>query len=373
MNEPKTISFSGKLLATMKKDGTVPKAVLCELRNFANKVMSEPTLKVTDRKMQALSGNIHDYCSIGTYWWPNPDTPDGLPYIRKDGVTNPLAKDPVSYENMTINVLYLALAAYYFDDKNFAKASVKAIYDWFLNPETYMTPHGDYSQAIPGICDGRGIGIVDFRFSYNVFDAVAILESMNMIDENTVNELKVWFSKFADWLLTSKNGLEEDIEPNNHGTWYDVQVLAIAAFTGREALFKNVYSQCYTRRFRAHIRPDGSQPHELTRTMAMVYSLANLRALTVITNIAVQMGYTELLAEDEYYGTNATKKALDYIIPYATNPQTFPYKEIGYQVVPERILRMLLRFDARYPNEGYAEKAKIFNKEPHLWLALPLV
>ena len=29
------------------------------------------------------SGNKHDYMSIAPYFWPNPDTPDGFPYIRK--------------------------------------------------------------------------------------------------------------------------------------------------------------------------------------------------------------------------------------------------------------------------------------------------
>ena len=373
MKDPKTISFSGKRLAEMKRNNEVAKDVLSELKSLAERVMSEPTLKVIDRKMRAISGNIHDYCSIGTYWWPNPDTPDGLPYVRNDGIVNPLANDPVSYENMANNVIYLALAAYYFDDENFAKASVKAIYDWFLNPETYMTPHGEYSQAIPGICNGRGIGIVDFRFCYQIFDAVAILESMDMIDKETVTVLKEWFSKFADWLLTSENGLQEDMELNNHGTRYDIQLLAIAAFTGRETLFKNVYSKCYQRRFKYQICQDGSQPLELARTMGMIYSLANIEALAIITNISVQAGYTELLNDDEYYGTNATKKAMDFIYPYAKNPETFPYQEINYHNVPEQMIKMLLYFNARYPNDGYAEKAEFFKKEPYIWLAMPRV
>lgn len=42
-----------------------------------------------DKTLVAASGNKHDYYSFPPYWWPNPDTKDGLPYIRKDGQTNP--------------------------------------------------------------------------------------------------------------------------------------------------------------------------------------------------------------------------------------------------------------------------------------------
>ena len=27
--------------------------------------------------------------SQAPYWWPDPDTPDGLPYVRRDGERNP--------------------------------------------------------------------------------------------------------------------------------------------------------------------------------------------------------------------------------------------------------------------------------------------
>ena len=29
-----------------------------------------------------------------------------------------------------------------------------------------MNPHAEFAQAIPGICEGRGIGLIDFRDSY---------------------------------------------------------------------------------------------------------------------------------------------------------------------------------------------------------------
>ena len=191
-NKLNTISFSGELLIKIKNDG-IPEERLALLKKKADALLSSPRYAVTDRIATAASGNKHDYCSIGTYWWPNPDTPDGLPYVRRDGETTPAAKDPISYDAMADKALTLALAAFYLDEKKYAVASEKTIYDWHLNPATYMTPHAEYSQAIPGICTGRGIGVIDFSMrSYKIFDAVGILDYLGCISEENLTALKKW-------------------------------------------------------------------------------------------------------------------------------------------------------------------------------------
>ncbi len=44
---------------------------------------------VTDKLFPAPSGDKHDYVSLSKYFWPNPKTSDGLPYVLLDGETNP--------------------------------------------------------------------------------------------------------------------------------------------------------------------------------------------------------------------------------------------------------------------------------------------
>ena len=356
MKELKTVSFSGELLLKMKADGVSEKG-LAALRERAEDYMNQPTLCVTDRMMRAITGNPHDYASIGTYWWPNPDTPDGLPYVRRDGETTPAALDKVTYRELTKRVFYLALAAFYFDSEEYGRAAEKYLYDWHLNPETYMTPHAEYSQAIPGICNGRGIGVIDFSMSsYEVFDAVAILQYLGCISEENVAGLKKWYTDFTDWMLTSENGLTEDTELNNHGTYFDVHMLSAAIFTEREALIKKICDTAYYRRFTLQIEPDGKQPLELARTRALLYSASNTKALMLIANMAARCGYTNYISRDERYGDNAIKKCIDFIYPYYVSPETFPYQEMKFDF-PAVIIALLTWADEHFSGMGYKEKA----------------
>ena len=357
-NIPRTVSFSGALLERMKREG-LSEQMQKSLREKAEAYLSSPLYAVTERMTRAVSGNVHDYCSIGTYWWPNPNTENGLPYIRRDGYASPAATDTITYDAMTQKAFTLALAAYYFDELKYAEAAEKALYDWHLNPETYMTPHAEYSQAIPGICSGRGIGIIDFSMrSYRVYDAISILKYLGKITEERVAEYGDWYNKFTDWMLTSENGLEEECEPNNHGTYFDVHLLATAIFTNRPALVKKVCTTAYERRIISQIEPDGSQPLELLRTKAMIYSLSNNWAHSLLANMAASQGYTKYWGENSKFGDNAIKKAIDFLYPYYEYPETFPYEEIKFGTVHLYMARMLSVLDAHFPNEDYGARAK---------------
>ena len=44
---------------------------------------------VTHKTHVAPSGDSHDYASLAPYYWPDPQSADGLPYVRRDGRRNP--------------------------------------------------------------------------------------------------------------------------------------------------------------------------------------------------------------------------------------------------------------------------------------------
>ncbi len=84
---PATLAIDGGFLAKAKAHPSP--AVLAAVRAEADKAMSEGPFSVMDKKDTPPSGDKHDYMSLAPYWWPNPATKDGLPYIRHDGETNP--------------------------------------------------------------------------------------------------------------------------------------------------------------------------------------------------------------------------------------------------------------------------------------------
>lgn len=369
---PHTITFCGEALAAMKDKRTAPREVLDSLFRQASELLDKPTFSVIRRRQHAPSGDIHDYASYGPYWWPDPDKPDGLPYIRRDGEVNPTSVETCTYGAMADNAFILALAAYWFEDVRFAAKARDYLYDWHLNPDTYMNPNARYGQAIPGICDGRGIGLIDFSNSCNVFNAAAILEALDGISPDDLAALKDWYIRFIDWMITSEIGLSEDVHPNNHGSYYDLQILSAAVFTGREWLAKKICLTAYQRRIRDHIKPDGSQPRELARTRAMSYSQYNLIAHIHLANIADRLGYPAYWQEDPLYGICLLRTAGDFLYPYLVSPETFPYQQIITSGLTDSAALIYAMLDARFPNCGYAEKSAEWQTPDMIWRAAPL-
>ena len=82
----------------------------------ADNLLTKGPYTVMSKKQVPPSGDKHDYVSRGPYWWPDPSKPDGLPYIRKDGLTNPEYydfPDHTELHRMTGAVYKLGLAYYY--------------------------------------------------------------------------------------------------------------------------------------------------------------------------------------------------------------------------------------------------------------------
>ena len=359
-------------LRRMKNERLVPAQDLRVLHEFAEGLLSEPTLKVTARRLKAPSGNPHDYTSMGPYWWPNPDTPDGLPYIRRDGYTNPDTVDKNEPVKLFFDVFKMALAAYYFDDDRYAEYAERQLYDWFVNPETHMKPHGKYVQAIPGICEGRGVGLIDFNHSYYLFDGVRILEAIGKIDPETVRSIEIWFSDFTDWMLTDEIGLSEANANGNHASWYDSQIICAALFTGRKNLVNFIADSYYKRRLMWQMRDDGGQPEELIRTKALNYSVFNIAAAISIAKIAIRRGDERYLKPDPTRGFPLIRRMVDFVWDAWKNPDEFGIEEIHSELVCYNLHESLAEMAALYPGEGYEEKANetyavgdIYNLFPH--------
>ena len=124
--------------------------------------MGRPPYTVVDKTRTPASGDKHDYMSMGPYWWPDRSTPNGLPYVRRDGVMNPEretdAFDLADLEAMSQDVQALSLAYYFTGDERYAAQAAAFVRSWFLTPETRMNPNLNHGQAVPGRVSGRAEG-----------------------------------------------------------------------------------------------------------------------------------------------------------------------------------------------------------------------
>ena len=205
------ISYSFEELVAHKESGKVPAAAIENLRSQVDEILTKPTFKVTEIDIPRPSGDMHDYMSVSPYRWPNPDTPDGLPWVRRDGHHNPnTARNPRGAAPYG-RVHRLALAALYFPEKakEYAEYANRQMYDWFLNPDSYMKPNAKYAQSIPGVCDGCSPGIIDFANTHLLVDGMGILEELGLLDMEIKEGVKQWFVEFTNWLMTDGNGINQ--------------------------------------------------------------------------------------------------------------------------------------------------------------------
>src|SRR4051794_26399254 len=202
-----TIFWDGAHLASIRsgehQDDARIKTSMVQLRKNADSALKRGPYSVMQKEEAASSGDKHDYLSYARYWWPNPNTPDGLPYIRRDGRTNSeaLAKgDRATIGQMYDDVETLSLAGYLLDDHRYAEHAAMLVRAWFLDRATKMNPNLRFGQAIRGRNDGRGSGIIDTRHFIRVLDSVALLDQTGAWTEGDQSALTAWMKQYLDWL-----------------------------------------------------------------------------------------------------------------------------------------------------------------------------
>src|SRR5262245_616143 len=252
---------------------------LAELEKEARQALALKPLSVMDKGVTPPSGDKHDYMSQAPYWWPDPAKADGRPYIRKDGQRNPeisQVSDHESFDRVMAAVSTLGLAFRLTGKTAYALHAHRLVRTWFLDPATRMNPHLKYGQGIPGITEGRGIGIIETRGLPEMIDGVLLLSGSPRWSAEDEAGLQSWMKTYLTWLVTSSYGLEEGKNGNNHETWYDVQVAGLAFYTGQRDVARRTLEGA-RQRIAGQIDPDGRQPRELERTRSFDYSEFNLR------------------------------------------------------------------------------------------------
>jgi hypothetical protein len=290
-----------------------------------------PRFSVMDKTQVPPSGDKHDYLSLAPYWWPDPQKPDGLPWISKDGEVNPATRgehtDLRRWQRFLDAVEALSLAWLCTDEVKYADKARELLEAWFVDAATRMNPHLKYGQAVPGLNEGRGAGIIETVGIDNALIAIQILERRQRLPAASRSALQRWFSDYLAWLQTSPEGLAEGRARNNHSTHYDSQVVAILLFLGRNAEAAKVLEEVKTRRIAVQIRPDGSMPAELARTKSLSYSIMNLRGFTRLARLGRQAG-VDLWghASDDGRGL---QQAYRFLAPFAAGTTPWSRKQLG--------------------------------------------
>lgn len=296
---------------------TITKENLEEYQKDMETLFDAPLETVISKKSSPFS-DLHEYVSLATYYWPNPDTKDGYPYLQKDGYANP---DGVNYDKDKLRRLayltyHMAILTYLTEDFKYVHLLEKHVHHFFINPKTRMNPNMNGGQYIPGKNTGRKEGIIDYtaNFTY-ALNMIMNLAAVNLISKTLVEELKQWHEKLLEWLVTSEIGVAEAKAVNNHGTFYDLGCCVIARFTNNQAIIDHFKDRFEVFRLDHQIMKDGSLPLELKRTKSLSYSLMGLKGLLELSEIFE-------------IGKKKIETSIDWLLKTAFSKTKWPYEQV---------------------------------------------
>jgi hypothetical protein len=357
--------------AKLKRGDETMAAALAALEKDAAKALAMTPVSVMDKTIVPPSGDKHDYMSQAPYWWPDPAKADGRPYIRKDGERNPEINRISDHDHLgrlTGAVLTLGLAFHLTGREEYAAHAAKLTRAWFLDPATRMNPHLKFGQGIPGITEGRGIGIIETRGLPDLLDGITLIAGSPGWSASDQKGLAEWMRGYLTWLVDSTHGQEEGKNGNNHETWYDVQVASLALFTGQPEVAKRTLERSRDR-IGKQFQPDGSQPRELERTRAWDYSIFNLTAFFNLARLGSRVGVD--LWDYKTADGRGLRQAFDYLVPVAAGERKWTYEQIsGFS--PKPLVPLLRRAAVAWKEPRYAALAKqIGSDNPRLDLLAP--
>ena len=309
MHDPVNVlyAFEEEELRQLKKK--LSSKNLERLINIGKEAMHIPFQSVTYKKEMILVQDKHDYESFSLYGWPNPDTPDGLPYIKKDGYKNPkhLEGDKLALRKLGYATYYLSLLYYFTGEKSYYVRLRKHLFTFFIDEETKMNPNLNHGQAMPGINEGQRGGIIDFAVTFGyTLSILQCLRGRGLLDQGLCLGLGSWLRQFQFWLLESPFGKQMDACDNNHSLVYDYLMLVISEFLDDYYMIVSTKTK-YLERMQQQILPNGDMPLETKRVNSRNYYSMNLKLFIEIGKILrVNLKkYPLLVGAVRYYSKHA--------------------------------------------------------------------
>lgn len=329
-----TITLNDQRIVELKKacsnkDSRVMPYITSIIESSEKYFEDKPFNIVIDKKKNAPSMDPRDYISLSRYWWPDPTTKDGLPYIRHDGKSNPELEvyDYRKLTEMESAVTTLGMLYYLTEKERYAKRASEILKEWFLDPVTGMNPNMTYAQHIPGVPALRGTGILDARSIVYALNGAKLIEGSKFWSNDDKKALQEWVKVFLYWMQKSTNGQLELKADNNHGLWYDFIRMGLSYYTDDVSQVKWIVENSLYNRLDIQQEKNGSFPQELARTLGLSYTTFVLDAFYETNEIASKVGI------DMWKHTTAKKRSIsrgvEFAYPYYLEPQKWPYMQIS--------------------------------------------
>lgn len=347
----------GQVKSELESGQVTTQAALDAVIVKADLALARGPFSVTHKTGFSGDRDIHDYYSQGPYWWPDPESADGLPYIRRDGKVNPEkygdAFDSNRRHEMVQDVVALTLAGFFTGDSRYLDHAARQIRTWFTDPLTAMNPNMNYAQAVPGRSAGRAAGIIDSRSFIRVAESASLLHKLGSLNEQDMAALRAWFGQLALWLQTSEIGVKEGNAKNNHGTFYDLQVAVFSWFSNDGETAREIVARFCEVRVKQQVKADGRMPHELARTKPFHYTVFNLQAMLNMALFAERLDVKML--PDGCTTDHRIQRAVDYVSGLGPNYRDWP--DLSDARVHERAFELLLFMYQLTGDERYHRKA----------------
>lgn len=293
----------------------------------AGAALALPPISITDRPAPLSKGGPHDFFSMSDYFWPNPHTPDGKPFVQRDGQSYPGNFNEHRLAMMQLRDATAALAAAYrvAGEERYAAKAAQLLQVFFVDPATRLNPNLQHAQVIVGKdTPAIGTGIIDTLHLIEVPLAIRALQGSASARPELLAQVKQWFREYLTWLRKSPKGRNEAVQANNHAVAYWLQVVAFSRLTGDEALIGEGRRQFKEAFVAVQMAPDGSFPLELKRTKPYAYSIFQLDNMATLCQL--------LSAPDDNLWTFETtdgrgmRKAMAYLYPFLAEKSKWPLR-----------------------------------------------
>ena len=356
---PSTLLWDGAALlrsraAVAAGDPTLHAAV-DQLRADAAMAYSLPLQSVTNKPHPPPGGDLHDYTSYSSYFWPctakcntslfanctlwgpPPKTCNettGLPWVGRDGYNDPnSALDRPAWSAMLGAVNALAASTFFLNESAHAARAAALLRTWFLDNATAMRPAATFAQAIPGrkttpnlidFSDGAdpgGGGNYDTTISLaHALDSARLLEWVAPDAWTAADRaaLTAWVREWLRWVASSSASTSEHAATNNIALFYDTMLAAASHFVGNASAVDAVCRAAPAARVAVQVSPDGDLPAENRRTKSESYHAFALTALLDLAWIcrAAAPAAPDLWASETSDG-RSVRGAVEWAAPFA--------------------------------------------------------